>query len=161
MASASSVARRTSTGSDAERPERPERPAGRTAGIAAAANADGDVPLGLNGLFNESSAILTKSGQQALDAFLPVWYNATSGESVQALSVEVQVSDSDDEARDLAARRAMAIVKYASEAPALDEAVRAAFRSKALSGVRQNADGNLVVFRFYLGNDALREATAG
>jgi hypothetical protein len=52
-------------------------------------------------------------------------------------------------------------VKYASEAPALSEAVRAAFRSKALSGVRQSAEGDLAVFRFYLGNDALREATAG
>jgi hypothetical protein len=87
----------------------------KAAGIAAAADGDGGVTLELNGLFNESSAILTKPGQQALGAFLPVWYGAISGESLAALSVEALAPLGDDASRDLAARRAAAIVKYASE----------------------------------------------
>jgi hypothetical protein len=133
----------------------------KAAGIAAAADGDGGVALELNGLFSESSAILTKSGQQALNAFLPVWYGAISGESLAALSVEALAPLGDDAARDLAARRAAAIVKYASDDPALDETVRSAFRNMALSGARPDGAGNLAVFRFYLNSDALRMAGAG
>ena len=133
----------------------------KSAGIPAAADRDGGVSLGLDGLFNESSAILTKSGQQALNVFLPAWYGALSGESLEVISVEAQTPLEDDEERDLAARRAAAIVNYASEAPTLDESVRRAFRDMALSGVRLGGEGNLVVFRFYLDNDALRKARAG
>lgn len=133
----------------------------KAAGISAAADGDGGVSLGLDGLFNESSAILTKSGQQALDAFLPAWYGAISGESLAVISVEAQTPSGDDETRDLAARRAAAIVKYASDAPALDESVRRPFRDMALSGVRQGGAADLAVFRFYLDNDALRSARAG
>ncbi len=133
----------------------------RAAGLSATADGDGGVSLGLDSLFNESSAILTKSGQQALDAFLPVWYGAISGESLAVISVEAQTSLEDDEAGDLAARRAAAIVNYASNAPALDAAVRNAFRSTALSGARPGGEENLAVFRFYLNSDALRKARAG
>jgi hypothetical protein len=133
----------------------------KTAGLSAAVDADGGASLGLDSLFNESSAILTKAGQQALDAFLPVWCGALSGESLSALSVEAFAPADDAEARDLAARRAAAIVKYASDAPSLGDTVRSAFRSMALSGVRSGAEGNLAVFKFYLSSDALRKARAG
>ena len=134
----------------------------KAAGLSAKADEDGGVSFEPDSLFNESSAILTKAGQQALGAFLPVWYGAMNGESLAALSVEALAPPDDAEAWDLAARRAAAIVRYASEAPSLDDAARKAFRDIALSGVRPGAEGEApVVFRFYLNSDALRQARAG
>lgn len=134
----------------------------KAAGLTAAADGDGGVSLQMNALFDGSSAILTDAGRQALDALLPVWYGALSGESLAALSVEALVPEDDPEAWELAARRAAAIARYASEAPALGDAGRAAFRNLGLSGARPGAEGeSLVVFRFYLNSDALRRARAG
>lgn len=134
----------------------------RTAGIDVAVDGDGGASLAMDALFHDSSAILTKAGQRALDAFLPVWYGALNGESLAALSVEALAPPNDPKARDLSARRAAAIVEYASDAPALDDAARAAFRNLGLSGVRPGAEAqSLVAFRVYLNNDALRKARMG
>jgi len=133
----------------------------KAAGLAAAVDGDGGVSLEMGDLFNDSSAIFTRAGQQGLDAFLPVWYGALSDEGLAALSVEAIAPLDDPEARKLAARRAMAILEYASEAPALADAGRAAFAGMGLAGARPGAEGeSRAVFRFYLSSDALRKARA-
>ena len=134
----------------------------QVAGISAAVDDEGGVSVEMRALFSGSSAALTESGEQALDTLLPVWYNTISGEAIAALSVEVLEPTGDEQTMNLAARRALAILEYAQDATALDDAGRTVIRDKGLSGVRTDANGeSRAVFRFYPNNDALRAARAG
>ena len=131
------------------------------AGLNAFIGENGEVSVTLDALFNESSASLTKGGERLLDGFLPIWYGTASGESVAALSVEVEAAQHTPQAMDLASRRADAILAYARACDALGEAGRAAMAATGLSGARMASGEPRVVFRVYLNNDALRAARAG
>ena len=132
-----------------------------SAGVEADVDAEGSASVALDHLFAGSSASLTKGGMRLLDELLPLWYGASAGESVSALSVEVGAGASSSQALDLAGRRALAILSYARDCEALGETGRAAVQAAGLSGARA-AQGELqAVFRFFLNNDALRAARAG
>ncbi len=134
----------------------------KAAGTSAVVDEEGGASVELSMLFDGSSAALTKDGKLLLDAMLPVWYQALSGETYAALSVEVTAPEGDSQALDLAARRAMAILEYAEDAQALGEDGRRAILCTGLSGARPDATGaSRAVFRFFLNNDALRVARAG
>jgi len=134
----------------------------KAAGVSAAVDEEGGASVDLSALFDGSSAALTTDGKLVLDAMLPVWYQALSGETYAALSVEVTAPEGDSQALDLAARRAMAILEYAEDAQALGDDGRRAILLTGLSGARPDATGApRAVFRFFLNNDALRAARAG
>ena len=121
----------------------------------------GEVSVAPGALFNQNSASLSKNGERMLDILLPIWYGATSEESVSALSVEVESAQATPQAMDLATRRASAILAYARTCDALGEAGRSAVAARGLSGARAASGEPRVVFRVYLNNDALRSARAG
>ncbi len=131
------------------------------AGLDTFVGENGEASVALDALFNESSASLSKSGERLLDGLLPIWYGATSEESIAALSIEVEAAQGTPQAMDLAARQAGAILAYARVCDALGEAGRGAMAATGLSGARAVSVESRVVFRVYLNNDALRAARAG